>query len=206
MKKIVIFIVLCASLLLTSCTGLQKVDEFDMCSIYFDEKITFKMNKIEWNPGLMNLGGAYFRTKQTKQDIIMNLESQGCTFLEEEIVKDVDFFQINHKGMWSIEFHEKDTYTQVTIYEMSFYENDNAIPFPLYGIYQDKLLDSISIYKPYEMVDSQYVYQSLVKFNQYVDMYSRLEKTENDILIQYSNTQLILSFEDQTLNVNIEFI
>lgn len=69
MKRIMLLIFLLGLILLSSCNGFQKVNEFSFETIYSDEKIIIKVNDIEWNPGLSKVGGAELRTKKNSTRI-----------------------------------------------------------------------------------------------------------------------------------------
>lgn len=87
---------------------------------------------------------------------------------------------------------------------MSMYlKKDVFIPFPLYGIYEDVLLEEINLNDHYENVDYEYVFQSLIEFNKLVGTFSQIEKKENEIHLGYSSYQLILTFDSKNLCINL---
>ena len=146
MKRIMLLIFLLGLILLSSCNGFQKVNEFSFETIYSDEKIIIKVNDIEWNPGLSKVGGAELRTKKTQQEFMQLLEKQGVNFIWEDLLSSTNIFQINHEGLWSISFKNEENYMQVLIREMSVYiKNDVSIPFPLYPIFFKVFLAILSI-------------------------------------------------------------
>ena len=93
---------------------------------------------------------------------------------------------------------------QVLIREMSVYiKNDVSIPFPLYGIYKDVLLDEIHLNETYKDVDGDYVYFSLIHFNEIVNAYSKIDKNNNEISLFYQSYQLTLTINEDILKFNI---
>ncbi len=204
MKRIMLLIFLLGLILLSSCNGFQKVNEFSFETIYSDEKIIIKVNDVEWNPGLSKVGGAELRTKKTQQEFMQLLEKQGVNFIWEDLLSSTNIFQINHEGLWSISFKNEENYMQVLILEMSVYiKNDVSIPFPLYGIYKDVLLDEIHLNETYKDVDGDYVYFSLIHFNEIVNAYSKIDKNNNEISLFYQSYQLTLTINEDILKFNI---
>lgn len=114
----------------------------------------------------------------------------------------VQLIQIHNKGMWRIEFINEEKYTRVLIYEMSIFvydETDIRFPFPLYGIYQDKIYYELYyLLESYDNVDRQYIIDSLKEFDQLLNVYQELYVKEDSIIIKYLEYTLTLDFEGQT--------
>lgn len=185
----------------TSCDGLTKTNTIEIDTIYSNNIIRLDLSKVEWDQESM-MGGAWYKTKKNKEDAYKELANQGITKLD-VYYPDYQFIQINTKGMYSLKMEYEKNYTIVDIYEMSLHR----IPFPLYAIDADQKMSINSVSSSdfsNVNVDFLRTKQLINDFQNWLNIYSKIEEYESSMTLYYKDSKLILSYSDNVLNITNE--